>query len=175
MSQNQFKRTPAAMLVSSAVNQISRDASGDQGIMDQENFNWDDLNKLKEELGNSILDFCGQVNAMAKNPEVVNNLGSKRDHFFKLVQLFFQDVQNFSSKVADLRVQHEHLSGHVSDLDGYNAYNRIAITYHSLYTELSTLVSPTLSDLVLTVSEISKPATGGVGGTGEQSQEQEVK
>lgn len=127
--------------------------------LQDKSYNWNDLIQLKEELGGSILEFVGQVSQITMNPQIINNLGNKKAHFERVVELFFADVGAFSNKVKELRVQHEHLSGPVGDINQFNTYNRIAITYHSLFTELQTLVTPTLSDLVLTVSELTIPVT----------------
>jgi hypothetical protein len=148
--------------ITSAVNsalasgfQINTD--GDSAYLADKNYSWNDLVQLKNELGNSILEFVGQVNMIITNPDIINNLGAKKTHFERVVQVFFADVGAFSNKVATLRAEHEHLSGAVTDISQFNLYNRVAITYHSLFTELQTLVTPTLSDLVLTVSELNIP------------------
>ena len=131
------------------------DTSADGEILRDKDFSWDDLNKLKEELGQSVIQFVAQVNRIITNPEIVNNLGDKRDHFNKVVALFFNDINNFSNKIRELREQHENRSGPVKDINEFNIYNRIAISYHSLFVELTTLVTPTLSDIMLTVSEVT--------------------
>ena len=120
-------------------------------------FTWDDLNTLKNDLGNTIIGFMGEITKILGNSEVISKLGDKTEHFQKLVKVFFDDLNTFSEKVKELRVQHETRTGKITNLDDFNLYNRLAITYHSLYNELVMLMSPTLSDLVLTISEVTTP------------------
>lgn len=148
--------------ITTAVNQalasgFQINTSGDAQYLNGQSYSWDDLNTLKQELGNTVVEFVGQVNAIITNPQIMLNLGNKKDHFERVVQVFFSDIGAFSSKVAELRVQHETLSGLVTDINQFNLYNRLAITYSSLFNELQVLVTPTLSDLVLTVSELTIP------------------
>jgi hypothetical protein len=139
----------------------------DEDFLSKSTYNWDDLNKLKEELGISILEFIGQVNCAITNPDIINNLGDQKDHFNKVVNLFFSDINTFSHKVKDIRVVHEHLSGHINNINDFNNYNRIAIQYQALFSELATLITPTLSDLMLTINDVVKP-------TGPETINQEV-
>lgn len=131
--------------------------SGDASFMQEQALNWNDLVILKDELGHSIIEFVGQVNALITNPAIINNLGDKKDHFERVVQVFFSDINDFSNKVKELRDQHEQFTGPITDLNQSNLYNRIAIQYNTLYQELQILVTPTLSDLVLTVHSITIP------------------
>ena len=133
---------------------FSIDTSNDQNFLTDSTYQWDDLNNLKDSLGNSVLEFMGQVNTIITNPEVIANLGERKNHFNQLINIFFSDISEFSHKVKHLREQHEHLTGRITDINQFNAYNRIAIQYQALYTELHALITPTLSDLVVTISEI---------------------
>ena len=135
-------------------NGFNIDYSHDEDLLKNFNYSWDDLNKLKEDLGNRIIEFMAQVNTIITNPDIINNLGDKKQHFNKVVELFFSDINNFSHKVRELRVQHEHLTGHIDNLNDFNKYNRIAIQYHFLFSELATLLSPTLADLMATIAEV---------------------
>lgn len=131
--------------------------TGDAAFAAEQAFSWDDLNTLKQQLGQGVLEFVGQVNAIITNPQIISNLGNKKAHFERVTEVFFSDINTFSQKVQELRVQHEHLTGPVTDLNQTNLYNRIAFSYHTLYSELQVLVTPTLSDLVMTVHELTIP------------------
>ena len=133
---------------------FSIDTSDDASFLDGMNYNWDDLNQLKEELGRSILEFVGQVNQFVQNPSIVNNLKDQTTHFAQTVDIFFKDMTAFSDKVRVLREEHEHRTGLVKDLDELSIYNRVAMTYHSLCSELTILVGPTISELILIVSKV---------------------
>lgn len=132
------------------------DTSQDVDILNLQDYSWDDLEKLKNDLGNSILQFIAQVNTVITNSEIINNLGGHKDNFNKLVTIFFSDINEFSNKVKNIRIQHEGRTGKVANLNEFDIYNRLTIQYHSLFTELTTLITPTLSDLMLTIAEISQ-------------------
>lgn len=156
MQNDTFQQKQITTEINRAINQgFSIDTHEDAELLINQNYSWDDLNKFKEELGNSVLQFVYQVNEIITSPNVINNLGEHKEHFSKLVNVFFTDINEFSNRVMSLRVQHEHLTGPIKDLNEYNLYNRIAINYHSLYTELSALVTPTLSELVMTISDVA--------------------
>jgi hypothetical protein len=133
---------------------FSIDTSHDEEFLKTSEYSWEDLNKLKEDLGSQIVQFIAQVQEVITNPAIIQNLGDKADHFNKVVELFFSDINNFSFKVKDIRVLHEHLSGRIETMTDFNNYNRIAIQYQSLFSELATLITPTLGDLMMTVTEI---------------------
>ena len=154
------KFTPKKNTLTSEINRIvsqgmTADTGNDAAALQDLTFSWDDLNTLKDDLGNTVLGFMGEVQKILTNTEVIAKLGGERAHFEKLVAVFFNDLTAFSGKIKDLRVQHEHRTGRITDLDGFNLYNRLSITYHSLYEELSMLMAPTLSDLVLTISKVT--------------------
>lgn len=132
---------------------FSVDTSHDNEFLEGQNYSWDDLRKLKDELGAGVLEFVGQVNQMLQNPDIVNNLGEQTKHFSDTVEIFFKDITGFSEKIRVVREQHEHLSGPVTDLNQLSLYNRLAMNYHSLCSELTILVGPTISELILTVSK----------------------
>jgi hypothetical protein len=134
-------------------NSFSIDKSEDEEALKDKPYYWDDLNKFKEELGNSVLEFVGQVNCIITNPDIIKSVSHNKEHFEKLISTFFSDINEFSGKVRELRIQHENRTGHINDINEFNNYNRIAIAYHALYTELTALITPTLSDLILTISE----------------------
>lgn len=155
MDANKLERKQIAREIDNVIqNGFNIDASHDGDLLKGENYNWDDLNKLKEDLGNQVLEFIGQVNSVITNPAVIKNLGDKGPQFQKAVELFFADINNFSFKVKEIRGQHESRSGHIDDLNDFNLYNRVAIQYQSLFSELATLVSPTLADIMMTIAEI---------------------
>lgn len=128
----------------------------DENFLERESYSWDDLNQLKTELGERVMEFISQVNMITTNQLIANNLGEHKTHFQKVVLTFYSDINEFSKKIKILREEHEHLSGKVKNINEFNVYNRIAITYHSLFMEMTTLITPTLSDLVLTVSKIEE-------------------
>lgn len=148
--------------ITSAVNQalaagFQINTSNDTQYLDGQNYSWDDLNQLKQELGNTVIEFVTQVAQVTTNQQIMSNLGAKKAHFDRTVEVFFSDINVFSNKVAELRVQHEQMTGPVTDINQFNLYNRLAITYTTLFNELQVLVTPTLSDIMLTVSELTIP------------------
>ena len=134
------------------------DTSDDMTFLAEGNFNWDDLNKLCGELGNSVLEFVGQVRSTTLNQQVIDNLGDNTQKFTNAVNQFFNDIQEFSKDVEKLRLSHQGLSGPITDMDSYNRYNHMAMQYHTLFTELSGLVTPTISVIMIVISEIVSTA-----------------
>lgn len=146
--------------LSQAVNRASTsgfsiDTSKDGELLEGQNYNWNDLNSLKDELGRGVLEFVGQVKLMLDNPDIVKNLGDQTKHFSQTVDIFFKDITDFSEKIKAIRLQHENFSGPVTNLNQLSLYNRLAMNYHSLCNELTILVGPTISELVLTVSKVT--------------------
>lgn len=154
---SEFTQKPLAKEIEKIVNNnFHVDTSNDQDLLNLHQYSWDDLEALKTDLGNSILQFIGQVNSVITNPDIIDNLGKHRDHFNKIVSIFFSDINEFSNKVKAIRLQHEGKTGKILDLNEFNIYNRLTIQYHALITELTTLITPTLSDLMLTIAEITQ-------------------
>lgn len=144
--------------ISTAVNKavssgFQVDTSGDEELFKDNNCSWDDLNKLKEEVGNSLMTFVFQVKQLAENPSILSTLGDKLDEFTGTVKVFFNDVTAFSDKIKDLRAKHEHLSGPITDMDSFDNYNRVTMEYHGLCNELTVLLTPTMAQLILLSSE----------------------
>ena len=141
--------------ISSAIKDVfSINTQGDAAFLKHTNYQWEDLTTLMIDLGGSVLEFMGRVHSILANKDIMENLGDGKPRFDKLVALFHSDLDEFSKKVKTLREEHENRTGRIDNLTDYNTYNRISINYHALFNELTTLLTPTLSDLMLTVHEI---------------------
>lgn len=130
----------------------------DLDFLKEKLYQWDDLNTLKDSLGSNIMDFISQVNSLIISPTVISNLKDRKPEFDKLVQVFYSDVSAFSKDVAIIRTKHENKTGAIQTGEDFDEYNRLAIEYHNLFTELSSLVTPTLSSLMVLLSELEQPA-----------------
>lgn len=144
--------------ISTAVNKAVNsgfqvNTEGDDELLLSNGYSWDDLNKLREELATSVVTFVTEVGQLAQNESILANLGEELGKFTATVQVFFRDIDDFSNKVKALREKHEHRSGPVTDMDSFSQYNQITFEYHSLCNELTVLVTPTISQLVLIASE----------------------
>lgn len=146
-----------AQAVENVVNdeEVIIDLEDDESFLAKNPVDWDDLNKLKDDLGSTIMNFVFEIKSTIENPQVVNNLGERAPEFQKLVKLFFSDINSFSNQVKSTRLEHETREGRITSLEDYNTYNRLAITYHNLYMELVSLTSPTMSAIVLLISDIT--------------------
>lgn len=129
------------------------DRSGDADMLAFNNQTWADLNTLREELANATMTFTGQVYALINNPQVLESLGEHKAKFDRLAQTFFTDAQAFSSRVAELRAQHEHRTGPFTSLEEYGEFNKLALQYQNANDELRVLLAPTISEMVLIVHE----------------------
>lgn len=155
MDANKLERKQIAKEIDNIIQSgFNIDDSHDEELLQSSNYTWDDLDKLKTDLGNQIIEFIGMVNTVITNQAIISNLGDKTKHFDKTVSLFFSDINNFSLKIRDIRVQHEGKTGHINNLNEFNQYNRIAIQYQSLFSELTTLISPILADIMMTIADI---------------------
>lgn len=142
--------------VTEAINEhFSVDTSGDEAFLKDEKHTWDDLNTLKDELGSQVLYFMREMKDIVENPDVVNSLGDLKPRFEQDVGTFFSDLNDFSAKVKELRVQHESKTGPITTLVDFNLYNRLSIGYNSLFMELIAFTSPTMASIVLTIHQAS--------------------
>ncbi len=139
--------------VSKDYDRIIVDITEDEKLIRESNFNWDELLQLKQELSDRIMDFVGQVSNCALNPNFTTRLGNRTEEFQKVVVLFFEDVKNFSVDVAAVNKEHEGKSGPVTTMADYDLYNRVSINYHALFNNLTTLVTPTLSELMFIIND----------------------
>lgn len=148
------------MTASSATRNINRmiegtihaDDSGDEDFFAKDPSSWEELNELRQALAEGVLTFTMQVESMVNNPIVSEVLQDKKPEFDRLVQTFMSDTQEFSSKVAQLRAEHEHLSGKITNIDDFGKFNRIALRYENAKDELSVLLAPTISEMVLLIN-----------------------
>ena len=152
----ELKKNPLAVAVQSTIkNDIAIDTSGDEDFMEGQTYSWDELNTLKSELASAVMDFTNSVVEIVRNPFVTSGcLGEDQSRFDSTVKTFFSDINHFSNQVKELRQEHEHLSGPITDITGFNVYNRVSITYHNLFTELNALAAPSLSNLIILLTEV---------------------
>ena len=154
MSEVNLKRKPLAASINNQVASMQIDTTGDNDLFEQENFNWDDLIKLKDDIATEVIKFSIHLHEAVSRPDVMNNLGDMKDEFEQTVMIYGNDIQTFSNKVRAVLSQHEHKTGKVTDMDDYNLYNRLSIEYQAMYWELIDLMNPTLSKLMILIAEI---------------------
>ena len=140
------------------------DTTEDKNLLQEKAFNWDDLNKLKDEISQAVITFMLEVQKVLSREDIVKLLKEEDQvKLAKLVQLFYNDLNLFSEKIQEARSQHEHKSGPIEDMKDFDLYNRLAIQYHALFSELNSLVTPTIAEMItilFTVEEELKTATG---------------
>lgn len=154
MSDVNLKRKPLAVSVGNQVATMQIDTTGDNDLFEQEDFIWDDLIKLKDDIASEVIKFSIHLHEAVSRPDVMSNLGDMKDEFEQTVMIYGKDIQNFSNKVKAVFSQHEHKTGKVTDMDDYNLYNRLSIEYQAMYCELIDLMNPTLSKLMILIAEI---------------------
>lgn len=123
-------------------------------LIKESDFHWEDLNKMREELGYAMLEFANNVWETLSNKDIIDNLGEHKNHFDKLVLQIFHDLNVVSNKVAEISVKHETKSGKIETEEDYNLYNKISYEYHLLFSELTTLLGPSMTDLVVTTMAV---------------------
>lgn len=134
---------------------VTNDQSEINKLLEDQDVNWDDLEKLKQELGSKIMEFTKNIVDIVGRKDIIDNLKGQTAEFNQLINLFLTDINNFSLKVKDLTKQHEGKSGPVKNIDEVSEYNRIAIQYNFYFSELLTLIAPTLAEILILIKEIS--------------------
>lgn len=159
-NQNKFKRTAINAAISTSFNQsLTVDNTGDEELLGGENYNWDNLQQLKNELGKCVYDLTMNIRMIIMQPAVYNNLGPNKEHFDRVVGIYMKDITDFSERVAKLRVEHETRVGPVTSLEDFNVYNRIALSYSAMYSELMTLLAPAISEIILLIPKEANEST----------------
>lgn len=154
MSNKKDKRPPHELRsISKEVNRIvdkslTVDSSADEKTLMNLKVTWDDLVSLKDELAGQVLNLVHNVTEISSNPQITQNLESP-DNFSCLVKVFFQDVNEYSTKVKNLRAKHEHHRGKIASIAEFEEYNNYAVEYYSLSEELIHILAPTVTEIVL--------------------------
>lgn len=154
-SAKSFVKKPTARAAQKAVGgDFTVDMDSDADLLDKNNEGWDDLNSLKENLANALVEFVIQVQSIVTSPEITSRLGDKRAEFDKLVTVFNVDVNSFASRIEELRAQHEDKTGSVTSIDDMNTFSNLGMKYQVLQVEINSLLAPTLAGLVMIVNDI---------------------
>jgi len=123
-------------------------------LIKESDFYWEDLTKMREEIGYSMLEFANNVRETLSNKDIIDNLDEYKDHFNKLVLQIFHDLNIVSNKVAEISLKHENKVGKIETEEDYNLYNKISYEYHLIFSELTALLGPSMTDLVVTTMAI---------------------
>lgn len=150
-----MKQSVVAAAVQDHLNQINIDTSGDDAFLQTLPETWDDLNAMKDEMANSVLEFVSQVEEVSRQNVVMENLGSRKLEFERLHDVFYTDIDGFTKTVENLRSQHENRSGRITTMDELNLYNALGMEYAVLNQKLMTLIAPTITSIILLVNEVT--------------------
>lgn len=149
-----------------AVSGMSINTSNDGVTLSALTETWDELNELKNTIAHGILQFVGQIEEITGHEQIVANLGVYRQEFDRLLNVFYTDLDGFTRKIQELRAEHETRTGRIQSMDDLNIYNRLAMEYQALNSQLMTLLAPTITSLVIVVNDTvptQQPATAPVG------------
>ena len=128
------------------------DTSNDLSLFKNNDFSWSDLIELKKEMDSAVIKFVNEINLVLNSDEVahvvVNLSESQRSNFFKVAQVFFKDMDTFTEKVYKVYETHSQFTGQISSLEEFDIYNKAAIEYQALFTELNALLVPTIAQLM---------------------------
>lgn len=150
-----MKKSVVAAAVQDHLNQINIDTSGDDAFLRTLTETWDDLNAMKDEMANAVLEFVTQVEEVTRQNVVMENLGNHKLEFDRLLNVFYTDIDGFTKTVENLRVQHENRSGRITTMDELNLYNALGMEYAVLNQKLMTLIAPTITSIILLVNEVT--------------------
>lgn len=130
------------------------DNTSEDFVIDNEQYNWDNLQKLREEMVDSVMKFVVQVQSLVTSKEILENLSPESSSkLSKVATVFFKDIESFSVKMSELYDEHKELKGFLNGMPDFDKYNRLAVKYHALYTELGSLVPPAVAEMMLIVHE----------------------
>ena len=147
------KKTMISSAVNRAVNEVYVDKSGDAAFLAQAGEGWDDLTNLKNELATSMLTFMAEIESILHKPELLSMLGSNREEFDRLMNVFWADIDRFSKTMQTLRNQHENRSGALKSMEELNEFTRLSMQYQTLQVEMNSLLAPTMGSIVLILHE----------------------
>lgn len=150
-----FNKTKVSYAVRELTEELSIDRSGDEAILKGNEEGWDDLNVLKEELATTMLGFVIDIDSITTNPQVLSVLEGKRGEFDKHLNIFYSDIERFTSTIQTLRAEHEHLSGRISTMEDLNTFTRLSMSYQTLQVEMQSLLGPTMASIILILHDVA--------------------
>lgn len=122
--------------------------------IDEEKYNWDNLQNLRAEIVDSIMRFVVQIQSLITAKEITDYLSPESLNKLNTVAMvFFKDIERFSIGIGKLHGEHKDLVGKITDMADFDKYNHLVIKYHAIYTELGSLVPPAVAEMMLIVHE----------------------
>ena len=135
------------------MNELYVDKSGDADFLAKIGEGWDDLINLKNELATSMLTFMSEIESLLHRPELLGMLGSNREEFDRLMNVFWADIDRFSKTMHNLRIQHDDRTGALKTMEELNEFTRLSMQYQTLQVEMNSLLAPTMGSIVLILHE----------------------
>ena len=132
---------------------LSVNSDGDAGLLNSLTETWDHLQNLKNEMAAGVLEFVGQVEEITNSQVIMQNLGQHETEFKKLLQVFYTDIDGFTRKMQEVRLQHEHRSGPIVSMNDLTLYNNLSMEYGLLNEQLMSLIGPTITNMIVIVHE----------------------
>lgn len=126
------------------VNQTEEDFSTAEKIK----VTWEDLLALKDELSSQVINLVYNVTSIVENKQILDTIVNKAN-FSKLVEVFFGDVGEYSTRVKNLRAKHESRTGKIMSVQEFEEYNKLAVEYYSLSEELIHVLAPTVTEIII--------------------------
>jgi len=108
---------------------------------------WEELNDLKTAIADQILNLTTHISQLVTNKDIISTVINK-DKFEKMVQIFFQDVHEYSGVIRELRFKHENKTGKVNSIEDFELYNQLAFKYYNLSNEIVTILTPTMTEII---------------------------
>lgn len=150
-----MKQTSISRAVEAVVNDSIRvNTASHNEILNNLTETWEDLQNVKNTIASGVLDFVTQVESITQQQVIMANLGQHEAEFRRLENVFYTDLNGFTLKIQELRVEHEHRTGAITSLDDLNTYNRLAVEYSALNSQLLTLIGPTITSMIILVNEV---------------------
>lgn len=132
---------------------LSVNTDGDANLLSTLTETWDQLQEMKNQMASSVLEFVGHVEEITNSPQIMQNLGVHKGEFDKLLRVFYTDIDGFTRKMQEVRLQHDTRTGRIASMEELSLYNHLAMEYATLNQQLMTLIGPTIGSMMVLINE----------------------
>lgn len=145
--------------ISAAVRTVAQQAAltvntdGDTDALNTLTETWDQLQSMKDTMAAGVLQFVTQVEEITNTPVIMSNLGALETEFRRHEEVFYRDIDGFTKKMQELRLQHENRTGPITSMADLTLYNNLAMEYAALNSQLMNLIGPTIASMIMIVNE----------------------
>lgn len=108
------------------------DVSGDEKFLRRANIRWDEIEEIDRNLVIQSTRVAGELLPIIENPDVINNLGDRKELFMRAAVQFKNDFIKFTEGLEAIKDRWEGKQGQVLTMEDLNLYNIISTEYNEL-------------------------------------------